>query len=566
MRKTLVIVGTLIATLFLGLFAYTAAYGKLPTWNIDWHFFAHQKNGTPKTTDSSSITFSSSPQEYVPRRMYVFADHQLSSYEPVSKTSEILSTFASTVSNVTVSPNLDVYAYLSTNGKKDTLSLRYRGSSTDAVVYTADHSFTGEKENQSLRLQAPIRFSPDGRYLMVRQFSWEGCEDILVTIATKKITQHVSCDALAWSGDSREVAMGNGLGYDGPIQFSYGSPNDIDHLYKPDWQSMSGDNTDFLDEQHQPRWANATPTFAEDGTILLVVTWTGEPRSNSSGSTLYRYNPHDNSIHRITNIPDLLFNGRVIVTVNQAVVMSTSAVYVVDLSTNTYKRVTSGLLPIGTSFVQLLPYTSPYVIMVSTDTGEDGAIVNSRLDLLEVTDRTVGSVFSSTDKQFAGWSPVGAPSRDLEYLRQDFTFADLSGSQKKVTDAHIENMKLYTKDPTEQLGGLDCGTSEKHDQLQALNDAVFGSYMLYDGLKVSVTPNLYHWNNVDMAQWLNTSGEEVVCGVSTTTPRFIADDTIYWWKGCVGGAGIGQPGDSYFEQSIRCAQAEDLIQRHFGLQ
>ena len=106
--------------------------------------------------------------------------------------------------------------------------------------------------------------------------------------------------------------------------------------------------------------------------------------------------------------------------------------------------------------------------------------------------------------------------------------------------------------------------SIKHDQLVTLNDAMIGTQSLYNGLDVSITKNVFHWNNVDLQHFL--TGEEVVCGVGTISPRFVLGDYVYWWRGCLGGAGISQPGEAKYEETIRCVQAEDVIQRYFGMQ
>jgi hypothetical protein len=149
-------------------------------------------------------------------------------------------------------------------------------------------------------------------------------------------------------------------------------------------------------------------------------------------------------------------------------------------------------------------------------------------------------------------------------LHQEFSFESLSESQEQQLHLQVENTKLYKKSTSEPLGGLDCSTSIKHDQLVALNDARIGTLSLYNGLDVSITKNVFHWNNVDLQHFLN--GEEVVCGVGTISPRFVLGDYVYWWRGCLGGAGISQPGDAQYEETIRCVQAEDVIQRYFGMQ
>lgn len=565
MKKIYILLSSFFALILLGVFCYTLAVGKLPSWNLSlWSKVIRTTNQNTNSSTQSSLTFSNTKAGGIPGRIYIFREHQLLSYDPLTEKTEPITTFTNDVTAVTVSPNLDVYAYLSTKDNKDTLYFRRRGLAKDVTVFTADHSYTGEEETKSTHLTAPIRFSPDGRYVIARQVFWEGCGDVVINVATTKVVATMLCESLVWSTDGRRVAIGNGSSYDGPISFMFGVPADLTTLRQVDWKTMTGDNADFLDDQQQPVWANAWPAFADDGTILLMVTWTGTPSATTQGSALYRYIPKDNSIRRLIKFPVPFFNGAITVSGNQALPISNENKYLVDLKTNTYRTIGKGIDNVGTGSTQFFRGLVPFVIQSTSYLNTDGGVSSSTLTLLNLDDFSADEIFYSMNDQFAGWSPIYPASRDLEFIHQEFQFADLTAAKQKSLESQIENVSLYKKDATETLGGLDCSTGGKHDQLQALNDAVKGTLKLNDGLQVTITPNLYHWNNVDMETFI--SDESVVCGVATTVPKYISGDIIYWWTGCVGGAGIGQPGYPYFDQSIRCVQAEDVIQRHFSLQ
>jgi hypothetical protein len=234
MKRIYIIISAIVAALLLALFVHTLLVGKLPIWNFKgWPKYT-KSNTAIDTSIQPSLVFSTTQADGIPGRMYVFRDHQLLSYEPMMKKTEIISKYADNVKNVMVSPNLDTYAYISTNHDKDTLFFRQRGVVKDVAVYTADHSFTGEDETKNSGFRAPVRYSPDGRYLIVRQVFWEGCGDVLIKVATAEIITTLTCESVAWSSDGQTIALGSGWNYGGPISLAYGSPAEAKDLRQID--------------------------------------------------------------------------------------------------------------------------------------------------------------------------------------------------------------------------------------------------------------------------------------------------------------------------------------------
>ncbi len=154
------------------------------------------------------------------------------------------------------------------------------------------------------------------------------------------------------------------------------------------------------------------------------------------------------------------------------------------------------------------------------------------------------------------------PTTAQESILFDYGQPNLTSEAQSSLDKQITNWSLYTPDTKVQIGDNSCGHPEAAKQLAQLDASGKRSLLLNDGLLVTITPNIFNWT---LSQ-LKNFGNDVLCGVGTTAPQAIVDGNIVWWNTCVGGAGIGQPGDPYFDQSIRCVQAEDVIQRHFSVQ
>ncbi|MBI4092322.1 MAG: hypothetical protein HY420_00160 [Candidatus Kerfeldbacteria bacterium] len=148
-------------------------------------------------------------------------------------------------------------------------------------------------------------------------------------------------------------------------------------------------------------------------------------------------------------------------------------------------------------------------------------------------------------------------------LLDDLGEPHLSAVQAEDFKRRLVDWSLYSADPSVRLGGLDCGQSTRHDQLAALNHSDKRSYKLNGGLKIITTPNLYNWTAAELTAF--TSDETVVCGAATMVPKAIVGDHILWWNACVGGAGPPANGSSDYEQTVRCLQAEEVVNSHFGI-
>jgi len=139
----------------------------------------------------------------------------------------------------------------------------------------------------------------------------------------------------------------------------------------------------------------------------------------------------------------------------------------------------------------------------------------------------------------------------------------LSADERGRLEATIEDWQLYQPNPNIFLGGLDCGMSERHDQLVVLDHSEKRSYSLNDGLLITTTPNLYNWTQAALDAF--AADPTVVCGAATPVPHVVVGDRVLWWNTCVGGAGPPSVASSDYQRTVRCLQAEDAVDRHFGL-
>jgi hypothetical protein len=188
--------------MLLGVFSYTMLTGKIPSWPSNVVVNKTVRNTAVDTPIPNSIAFTNTKADGFPGRMYIFRDHALLSYEPVTKKTEKVATLPNSVTTAMMSPNLDVYAYLSTKKNIDTLSMRRRDDNQVIDVAVADHSYASDQEEKSTHFTGPIRFSPDGRFFVVRQASWESIADIVVSVQTGKIIATLTAESLSWSANS----------------------------------------------------------------------------------------------------------------------------------------------------------------------------------------------------------------------------------------------------------------------------------------------------------------------------------------------------------------------------
>lgn len=137
----------------------------------------------------------------------------------------------------------------------------------------------------------------------------------------------------------------------------------------------------------------------------------------------------------------------------------------------------------------------------------------------------------------------------------------LTATEKEKLDQQITDWSLYTEDSVVQIGDSNCEKPAAAKQLAELDAAGKRSLMLNDGLKLTITPNIFHWTNAQ----LQSFGNDVVCGVGTTAPRAIVDDNILWWMGnCIGGITPVKSDAPEYHQMIRCVQAEEVVDQHFS--
>lgn len=173
--------------------------------------------------------------------------------------------------------------------------------------------------------------------------------------------------------------------------------------------------------------------------------------------------------------------------------------------------------------------------------------------------QTVGNSSNNTNSVY---SSNQSPSFESSVL-DDLGEPHLSGTQARELEQQLRNWSLYFSDSSVQLGGTDCGHSSRADQLVASNRSDKRSYNLNGGLKITTTPNLYHWTRADLSAFVND--QTVVCDVATTVPHAIIDGYIVWWNTCVGGAGPPNKNSPLYEQTVRCLQAEEVANRYFGI-
>lgn len=189
--------------------------------------------------------------------------------------------------------------------------------------------------------------------------------------------------------------------------------------------------------------------------------------------------------------------------------------------------------------------TSPVRLTYSHGDGND--------DLDSIWEQVKSSIQWSTPKQ----------SINASTILNDMGASDLSTSELKKLDSQIEDWALYASDQERELGGLDCGSSTAHDQLVVLNQSDKQSISLNNSLLISSTPNLYRWDKATLQAFASDS--TVICGVATVVPKAIADDRVVWWNACVGGAGPPEKDSPEYLPTVRCLQAEEVVNRHFGM-
>jgi len=139
----------------------------------------------------------------------------------------------------------------------------------------------------------------------------------------------------------------------------------------------------------------------------------------------------------------------------------------------------------------------------------------------------------------------------------------LSSTEAADIISSVSSTTVYTSGIAEELGGIDCGVSTRHDQLVALNSGQKTYWVANDGLRITATPNTFNWTDADVK--LFAQDETVVCGVGTTLPRVIVGDRILWWNVCVGGVGAPIKSSSEYSTTVRCLQAKEVIDTHFGI-
>lgn len=157
---------------------------------------------------------------------------------------------------------------------------------------------------------------------------------------------------------------------------------------------------------------------------------------------------------------------------------------------------------------------------------------------------------------------TGSSLSSTQYLR-DINEPSLTSEQVDDLISRLENVDQYQVGTSAALGGLDCGASARHDQLAALNSGERRSWLANNGLLVTATPNTYHWTAADLPSF--NADTTVVCGVATTVPQAIVGSWVLWWNTCLSGVGPPQPTDPDYQTSVRCIQAQEALDRHFGL-
>lgn len=189
--------------------------------------------------------------------------------------------------------------------------------------------------------------------------------------------------------------------------------------------------------------------------------------------------------------------------------------------------------------------TSPVMLTYSHGTGDDS---------LDAVWEQVRSSIQWSSKEVSTMAST---------VLADLQVPSLTSTEQENLDAQIEAWDRYAIDTALSLGGLDCGQSQRHDQLVALNRSDMRSISLNNGLMLATTPNLYHWTQSELDDF--ASDPTVVCGASTPSPRVVVGDRILWWNTCVGGAGPPTVNSATYASTVRCLQAEDVVDRHFGL-
>lgn len=141
---------------------------------------------------------------------------------------------------------------------------------------------------------------------------------------------------------------------------------------------------------------------------------------------------------------------------------------------------------------------------------------------------------------------------------------DLGGSHLTTPEADelivtVEKIDAYGPYADRELGGLECGQSALHDQLVTLNAGKKNSLLANGGLLVTATPNTFQWTQADLKTISNDP--TLVCGVGTTVPHGIVGNSVLWWSRCTGGAGPPEKGTPYYDESVHCLQAQEVLEQ-----
>lgn len=464
----------------------------------------------------------------------------------------------SQIIDVAVDWTTHAVSYVTRLNGVDTVFLITPNHTLPIMLTEARHLYSDVEDVKNTWIIAHMQFSPTGKYLVIQRSLWEGCETLVFDVATGQQLTVSGCDTYIWSQDgSRAVRITVGYGDTENVAISYsGEP---DHFIDVTWDKIHGDTSKLFNGTIKQLVGSiiAADFRTPDHLVLLSgagsdeLWWLGElSLANKTYRKIASFTSQGLERLNVIGNTALVYNSKQVRTVDllegnineiQQTLFSTSGNVDVSIIGTASKK----LYVMQRNFDQQWQLVRQYIIVIDPE-GRRYSIVDS----IDLPERAL----------IAGIQPSqGMSSRIL----RDMDASELSAAELAVLDAQIEDWNLYRSDTVVVLGGLDCGQSENHDRLVALNQSDKSTMFLNDGLLITNTPNLYDWDTAALQAFV--SDPTVVCGVATTLPRAVVGERILWWDTCVGGAGPPGKDSPDYTRVIKCLQAEDVVNRHFGI-